>query len=128
MKYFLPIATYLIALAALAVVAPPGYVGLPSTNTFAWDPSPSPDVQEYVLRWGATSVTNASSVFTNQSAGNALSAAVQFPPGTWFIHCVAVDNHGDESFPSNELVEFVPRPRPLPPEQLRRAQANQWQR
>jgi hypothetical protein len=73
----------------------------------AWDPSPSPDVASYTLRWG----TNAGSYLASTNVGNVtnftLSNALLFP-GTNYMIVVAVNSAGLSSDPSNEINFAIP--------------------
>ena len=76
--------------------------------TLAWEPSPSPGVDNYRVYFG----TNSGSYGFVTNAGLVRTQAVVLPhTGLWFFAATAVDTYGVESEFSNE-VEWEARPAP----------------
>jgi hypothetical protein len=99
----------------------------------AWDPSPSPSVCNYRIRFG----TNSGQYTYSTNVGLVLSARVQVPhTGRWFFAATATDTNQMESDFSNE-VQWEARPLPpklrseawirLVPEFLRSTNRVDWQ-
>jgi hypothetical protein len=97
---------------SLAVACP---AAAQSPVTFLWDANEEPDLAAYVLLWGLASRTYTSSQEVGVSPEP--TATLTFTPGTWYVAVRAVNEAGQHSQPSNEVVVTIgttPGPRRIP--------------